>query len=82
MDEVALQGIEFWSNVCDEEMDLAIEASEVRTPSVLSYRPAEVFVFLLNGLLLSNDRPQSRDVLQSTTVSSTPKGLCSTWSPS
>ena len=29
IDEVALQGIEFWSNVCDEEVDLAIEFSEV-----------------------------------------------------
>lgn len=32
IDEVALQGIEFWSNVCDEEMDLAIEATEVSPP--------------------------------------------------
>lgn len=27
-DEIALQGIEFWSSVCDEEVDLAIELSE------------------------------------------------------
>lgn len=29
-DEVALQGIEFWSNVCDEEIDLAIESQEAK----------------------------------------------------
>lgn len=28
VEEVALQGIEFWSTVCDEEVDLAIEAQE------------------------------------------------------
>ncbi|CAB4064607.1 KPNB1 [Lepeophtheirus salmonis] len=29
-DEVALQGIEFWSNVCDEEVDLQIEAADAQ----------------------------------------------------
>jgi importin subunit beta-1 len=29
-EDVALQGIEFWSNVCDEEVDLAIELSEAQ----------------------------------------------------
>ncbi|KAL3854848.1 hypothetical protein ACJMK2_014087 [Sinanodonta woodiana] len=28
IDEISLQGIEFWSTVCDEEVDLAIELSE------------------------------------------------------
>ncbi|XP_033729110.1 importin subunit beta-1-like isoform X1 [Pecten maximus] len=28
VDEIALQGIEFWSTVCDEEVDLSIELSE------------------------------------------------------
>ncbi|XP_065576563.1 importin subunit beta-1-like [Artemia franciscana] len=36
IDEIALQGIEFWSNVCDEEIDLVVEAKEAvemgRTP--------------------------------------------------
>lgn len=27
-DEVSLQGIEFWSTVCEEETDLAIEAAD------------------------------------------------------
>lgn len=38
--QVALQGIEFWSNVCDEEVELQIEASEAaeagRTPEHVS----------------------------------------------
>lgn len=35
VDEIALQGIEFWSTVCDEEVDLAIELSEVIRFSIL-----------------------------------------------
>lgn len=36
-DKVALQGIEFWSSVCDEEADLSIEAAE----ALESGRPPE-----------------------------------------
>lgn len=43
IDEVALQGIEFWSNVCDEEMDLAIEASEVCVTDLLHSQLFESF---------------------------------------
>ena len=36
VDEVANQGIEFWSTVCDEEVDLAIELTEVRHRLIVS----------------------------------------------
>lgn len=82
IDEVALQGIEFWSNVCDEEMDLAIEASEVScSPDRLQVRVLS-FALVPIRLLSSNHRPRSRAALLSTPVSSTPKEPCSTWSPS
>lgn len=29
-ERVALQAVEFWSTVCEEEVDLAIEAQEVK----------------------------------------------------
>ncbi len=33
-DEIALQGIEFWSNVCDEEYELQLLQQEVRLNSI------------------------------------------------
>lgn len=32
-DDVVLQGVEFWSSVCDEEIDLAIEAADAEETS-------------------------------------------------
>ena len=53
IDEVALQGIEFWSNVCDEEMDLAIEASEVSSQMTAEKRRMPMIICLgtLNSCL-------------------------------
>lgn len=51
IDEVALQGIEFWSNVCDEEMDLAIEASEVSFQMTTGKQQAPMIISL--GMLSS-----------------------------
>ncbi|XP_042897818.1 importin subunit beta-1 isoform X1 [Parasteatoda tepidariorum] len=48
IDEVALQGIEFWSNVCDEEVDLDIEASEA---SEQGRPPARTSRFYAKGAL-------------------------------
>lgn len=51
IDEVALQGIEFWSNVCDEEMDLAIEASEVSVTLPLTNRKFFFYFLFVHGSL-------------------------------
>ena len=47
-DEVALQGIEFWSNVCDEEVDLSIEAMEASEQGI---PPARTSRFYAKGAL-------------------------------
>lgn len=47
-DEVALQGIEFWSNVCDEEVDLSIEALEAQEQGI---PPARTSRFYAKGAL-------------------------------
>ena len=57
-EEVALQGIEFWSNVCDEEVDLQIEASEAsetgRPPEHVSRFYAKgALQFLVPALMMS-----------------------------
>ena len=51
-DDVCLQGIEFWSNVCEEEMDLSIELTEV------SFHPVQIktggFYFIPSQILNGN----------------------------
>lgn len=48
IDEVALQGIEFWSNVCDEEVDLSIEKEEA---DEMGRPPEHVSRFYAKGAL-------------------------------
>ena len=43
-DEVCLQGIEFWSNICEEEMDLSLEYSEVTTRPLINLPNLFLFV--------------------------------------
>lgn len=47
-DQVSLQGIEFWSNVSEEEIDLAIEAQEAQESGTA---PARVSKFYARGAL-------------------------------
>jgi len=48
IDEVALQGIEFWSNVCDEEINLQIEQKEAEE---MGRPPERVSRFYAKGAL-------------------------------
>jgi len=47
-DEVCLQGIEFWSNICEEEMDLSIELSEAEE---MGRPPTNISRFYAKGAL-------------------------------
>ncbi|XP_055921820.1 importin subunit beta [Eupeodes corollae] len=55
-DQIALQGIEFWSNVCDEEVDLAIESQEAidagKTPTRVSKHYARGALQYLTPVLM------------------------------
>ena len=57
IDEVALQGIEFWSNVADEEVDLSMEENEAsdggRPPTKVSRHYAKGALQFLVPILMS-----------------------------
>jgi len=44
-DEIALQGIEFWSNVCDEEYELQLLQQEVKKKQTLKFFEIKYFIF-------------------------------------
>ena len=53
-DDVCLQGIEFWSNVCEEEMDLSIELTEVSFhPHPVQIKTVGIY-FILSQILNGN----------------------------
>lgn len=52
VDEIALQGVEFWSTVCDEEVDLAIELSEVWNLVPQCIEKCSSYSIFRNGLIL------------------------------
>lgn len=85
VDEIALQGIEFWSTVCDEEVDLAIELSEVLRFNIFLF--FSIMMFHLIARTCSNFdkfyapffscRLLSKGDHQNEPVDSTLKALCS-----
>jgi len=65
-DEVCLQGIEFWSNICEEEMDLSIEfteAEEVGKPpdSTSRFYAKGALRYLIPELMLILARQEEMD---------------------